>query len=230
MCTRFYSPPTMSRNNMRHPALRPLLALLGVALSADALALKSDRDQQMLLDANRQTSSQSQTGNANDPDITHLDGNVVMTQGSMKGRGDHAVIYKNPSGVLDAKGNAGKMTRVVFTGKPAHMQQVHDDDCGLMTADANTIDYNVETGVATLTGQVLVVQKGKGESHSEHMIYNTNTGEMESGDNSPTSRVHMVMEPKTEAPAPTTNNCGFPIGNARPKAAKAAPSTADEKH
>ena len=191
-----------------------MLACLGIALTANAFALKSDRDQQMLLDANHQTSMQSQTGKAGDPDITHLDGNVIMTQGSMKGHGDHAVIYKNPSAVVDAKGNAGKMTRVVFTGKQAQMQQVHDDDCGLMTAAANTIDYNAETGVATLTGQVVVVQKGKGESHSEHMIYNTNTGEMQSGDNSPTSRVHVVMEPKSQPAAPTRDNCGFPARTA----------------
>jgi lipopolysaccharide export system protein LptA len=232
MYTRFCCRPTMPKNKLRNRVLRSALACLGIALATDAFALKSDRDQQMLIDANHQTSIQSQTGKAGDPDITHLDGNVVMIQGSMKSHGDNAVIYKNPSGVADAKGNAGKMTRVVFTGKPAHMQQVHDDDCGLMTADANTIDYDVQTGIATLTGQVVVVQKGKGESHSEHMIYNTNTGAMESGDTSPTSRVHVVMEPKTEAPAPTTNNCGFALGNATkaktPKAA--APASKDEKH
>jgi lipopolysaccharide export system protein LptA len=211
--------------------IRAALACLGLALAADAFALKSDRDQQMLLDANHQTSMQSQTGKAGDPDITHLDGNVVMTQGSMKGHGDHAVIYKNPSGVVDAKGNAGKMTRVVFTGKPANMQQVHDDDCGLMTAAANTIDYDVQTGIATLTGQVVVVQKGKGESHSEHMIYDTNTGAMESGDTSLTSRVHVVMEPKTATAVPTTNNCGFPVGNAKAKTPKAAaPAKNDDQH
>ncbi len=232
MYTRFYCQATMPKNKLRNVAVRAALVGLGLALSVNAFALKSDRDQQMLLDANHQTSMQSQTGKAGDPDITHLDGNVVMAQGSMKGHGDHAVIYKNPSSVVDAKGNAGKMTRVVFTGKPANMQQVHDDDCGLMTAAANTIDYDVQTGIATLTGQVVVVQKGKGESHSEHMIYNTNTGAMESGDTSPTSRVHVVMEPTTQAPAPTTNNCGFPVGNAAkaktPKAA--APASNDDQH
>ena len=231
MYTRFYCRPKVPKNSLRTAVVRAALACIGIALAADAFALKSDRNQPMLLDANHQSSAQSQTGKADDPDITKLDGNVVMTQGSMKGHGDHAVIYKNPSGVVDAKGNAGKMTRVVFTGKPAQMQQVHDDDCGLMTAAANTIDYDVQTGIATLTGQVVVVQKGKGESHSEHMIYNTNTGAMESGDTSPTSRVHVVMEPKSEAPAPTQNNCGFPVGNAKAKTPKAAaPEKKDDAH
>jgi lipopolysaccharide export system protein LptA len=89
-----------------------------------------------------------------------------------------------------------------------------------MTADALKIDYNNITGIAVLTSNVVVVQKGKSQFHGENMIYNTNTGEMESGDNTAASRVHMVIEPKTDTPvAPTTNNCGFP-GTPKPKTDK----------
>jgi len=109
-------------------------------VASNAFALSSDRNQPMLIDANYQKSTQSRTGKAGDPDITKLDGNVVVTQGSMKAHADHATIYKNPSGVADKNGSVGGITRVVFTGKQAHLQQVHDGDCGLMTADANTID------------------------------------------------------------------------------------------
>lgn len=231
MYMRFCCRLTMPKNRLRSAIVRPALAWIGIALTTNTFALKSDREQQMLLEAHHQASTQSQTGKADDPDITRLDGDVVVTQGSMKSRGERAVIYKNPSSVIDAEGNAGKMTRVVFTGKPAQMQQVHDDDCSLMTAAASTIDYNVQTGIATLTGQVVVIQKGKGESHSEHMIYNTNTGAMESGDTSPTSRVHVVMEPKSQPPAPTKDNCGFPVGKAataKPPKAPAPATTVDQ--
>ena len=196
----------------------PLVASL--AFASQAFALSSDRSQQMLIDANYQKSTQSQTGKAGDPDITKLDGNVIVTQGSMKAHADHATIYKNPSGVADKNGTVGGITRVVFTGKQAHLQQVHDGDCGLMTADADTIDYMNSSGIATLTGAVVVVQKGKGEFHGERMIYNTNTGEMESGELSSSSRVHMVMEPKSEQAATTSDNCGFPLGKAKPKKAE----------
>ena len=177
-----------------------------------AFALSSDRSQQLSIDANQQKSTQSLTGNANDPDITHLDGNVVMTQGSMKAHADHATIYKNPSGVVDAKGNAGSLIRIVLTGAPAHMQQVHDGDCALMSAQAAIIDYHNDTGIAVLTGHVVVVQHGKGTFRSEHMNYNTNSGELEGGDTSASSRVHMVIEPKNQQPATatTSNNCGYP--------------------
>ena len=207
--------------------VRCLAGSVTLALACDAFALGSDRSQSMLIDANYQKTTQSQTGKAGDPDITKLDGNVVVTQGSMKAHADHATIYKNPSGVADKSGNVGGITRVVLVGKQAHLQQVHDGDCGLMNADADNIDYLNGSGIATLTGNVVIVQKGKGEFHGEHMTYNTNTGEMESGDMSSTSRVHMVMEPKSEQPAAqTADNCGFPAGKSKAKPAKSA----EEKH
>jgi len=199
-------------------SMNKTLLLASLMVASNAFALSSDRGQPMLIDANYQKSTQSQTGKAGDPDITKLDGNVVVTQGSMKAHADHATIYKNPSGVADKTGNVGGITRVVLIGKQAHLQQVHDGDCGLMSADASTIDYLNATGIATLTGAVVVVQKGKGEFHGEHMTYNTNTGEMESGDLSATSRVHMVMEPKSEQAATATpNNCGYPVGKTKAK-------------
>jgi lipopolysaccharide export system protein LptA len=211
---------------MPRPAnkFRACVLAAGCAAGAAAHALSSDRSQQLFIDANHQRSTQSPGGNPNEPNVTHLDGNVVMTQGSMKAHGDHAVIYQNPSHVVDANGNAGSLTRVVLTGRPAHMEQLHDGDCARMSADAETIDYRNDTGIAVLTGQVVVTQQGKGEFRGEHMIYNTNTGELESGDDSPASRVHLVVEPKAAAPAapPRGENCGYPTGPARPKPGKPA--------
>jgi len=206
-------------NRFRVRACLPGALLVLTAMQCQALS--SDNDQPMDVTANRQKSSQSKTGAAGDPDITDLDGNVVITRGSIKIHADHARIYQIPSGAKDP--NAGKFSHMVLTGKQAHMQQVHDGDCGLMTADANTIDYKPLTNLAELTGNVKVVQAGRGESHSEHMIYNTDTGDMEAGDNSATSRVRMVMEPSSAKPPPRTDNCGFP---GTPKAKKAAPDAA----
>jgi lipopolysaccharide export system protein LptA len=188
-----------------HNPIRLAAACAVLVLAQSAFALSTDRRQPMNIDANYQKSTQSRTGKAGDPDITQLDGNVVMAQGSMQAHADHATIYRNPSGVVDANGNAGSLTRVVLTGKPAHLQQLHDGDCGLMTADADNIDYDNLTGIALLTGNVTVIQHGKGEFHGERMRYNTNTGEMESGDSSASSRVHMVMQPKSQQPKPAAN-------------------------
>ncbi len=194
--------------------------------STFACALETDRQQAMNIDAKYQKSTQSQTGDENDPDITNLDGNVVMTQGSLKATGDHSVIYKNPTGVADESGNIGGIRRIVITSKGsklAHLEQVHDVDCSLMTADAQNIDYNNITGIAVLTKSVTVVQHGKSEFHGEHMTYNTVTGEMEGGDTSAESHVHMVLQPtnKTNPTPATTNNSGFP-GTPKPNNDKTA--------
>ena len=183
-------------------------AIAAALLATTAWSLSSDNELQMDVTANNSKSVASRTGAANDPDITDLDGNVVITRGSIKIHAAHARMYRVPSGAKDA--NAGKFSHIVLTGKPAHMEQLHDGDCGLMTADANTIDYKPLTNLADLTGGVKVVQAGHGESRSEHLIYNTQTGDMESGDNSPTSRVHMIMEPGGAKPPERTDNCGYP--------------------
>ncbi len=55
-----------------------------------------------------------------------------------------------------------------------------------------------------LTGNVVVNQPGRGQFKGAYMTYNTNTGEMESGDKTSASqRVQMVIEPKNKPPRPT---------------------------
>ncbi|MBS0590382.1 MAG: lipopolysaccharide transport periplasmic protein LptA [Proteobacteria bacterium] len=193
-------------------------------LAGQAFALKTDKEQPANVDANYSKESQSKSGVASDPDIVDLDGNVVITRGSIKMNSAHATAYRIPSSAKDA--NAGQMSRFVLTGKQAHMQQLHDGDCALMTATADKIDYNPLTNLAELTGGVVVVQQGRGEFHGEHMLYNTDTGDMESGSPSESSgRVHMVMEAKTRAPATSASNCGFGAGTAKPVSAKPAEKT-----
>jgi len=209
----------MKKNDSSKP-LALMFGTLTALIAQAAWPLSSDNDLPMDITANSSKSVQSRTGAASDPDITDLDGNVVITRGSMKIHADHARLYRVPSAAKDA--NAGKFSHIVLNGKQAHMQQLHDGDCGLMTADANTIDYKPITNLAELTGGVKVVQAGRGESHSEHLIYNTDSGDMEAGDPASASRVHLVMEASTAKPEARTDNCGF--APAAKKAAKPAGS------
>ena len=212
---------------MPRRASRIVFCLVAALAAGNAAALSSDRNQPMDVKANYLKTDQNKNTN---PDVstTYLKGDVQITQGSLKAHGAEATIYQDNSN-KPAKGDNGdsgssKIKRVVIVGKQAHLEQIHDDDCGLMTADADTIDYHTDTDLADLKGHVSVNQKGKGEFHGEHMVYNTRTGEMESGDNSPQSRVTMRFEPKSAAPAAASdNNCGFPLG-------KKAPKKQDEKH
>ena len=205
-----------------------LLALGAALVAGDAFGLSTDRNQPMDVKANYLKTDQNKNTNA-DVSTTFLKGDVQITQGSIKAHGAEATIYQD-NGSKPAKGagdssGSSKIKRVVIVGKQAHLEQVHDVDCSLMTADADTIDYHTDTDLADLKGHVSVNQKGKGEFHGEHMVYNTKTGEMESGDNSPQSRVTMRFEPKGAAPETASdNNCGYPAG------AKKTPKKQDEKH
>ncbi|TLY52596.1 MAG: lipopolysaccharide transport periplasmic protein LptA [Gammaproteobacteria bacterium] len=206
-----------------------LAGVVALAVSGSAFALKSDKNQATNIDAAYQKTVQSKTGAANDPNVTDLDGNVLITKGSIKMNSGHATIHQTPAG---AGANGGKIARVILTGKQAHMQQLHDGDCSLMTANADKIDYNPLTNLADLTGNVVVTQAGRGEFHGEHMLYNTDTGDMESGQvGAAQGRIHMVMEAQTEQPAASTNNCGYPGGTAPAAKATDKPATkpADKK-
>lgn len=183
--------------------------------------MSTDRNQKMFVDADY---SKMQQSSDDKPGVSNLIGDVKIVQGSMKAHGDEGTIYQHATNAKDAQGNdiSGGIQRVVLVGKKsqAHMEQLQDNDAGLITADADKIDYNSDTSIAVLTGNVTVVQQGRGTFHGTHMTYNTDTGEMESGDNTPANRVHMVMEPKKAAPAAAT-----PATDAQPKPADTQPPT-----
>ena len=220
-----------------------IFGLIALATSACVFALSTDRSQPMDVKANYLKTDENRTTNP-DVSVTYLKGDVQITQGSIKAHSDEATIYQDNNDKSGATATAAtgeknsRIKRVLLIGKQAHLEQLHDDDCGLMSADADRIDFHVATDIADMTGHVTVVQKGKGEFHGEHMIYNTSTGEMQSGDNAPSSRVSMRFEPKNQSPAASSGgNCGYPAGAAaavkkakNTPAAKADDNPADGKH
>lgn len=181
--------PPCSPSARNEAGLR-LIALVLVALAAPAAhALSSDREQPMDVKSNY---SKMVQGSDKQPGHTYLRGDVRVVQGTMQANAAEATIHQD---------KAGEVTRVVLTGKPAHLQQQQDGG-GLVKADAERIDYDHTRGIAELTGNVIVVQQGRGEFRGAHMTYNTNTGEMESGDNTAAGRVHMIIQPKAKPAAP----------------------------
>lgn len=147
--------------------------------------------------------------------VTVLTGNVVVVRGSMKATAAQATLYQHPDKARDAKGNdvSNQVERVVLTGKPAHMEEVGDDG-DRVTSNADRIEYNADSGVAVLDGNVSVVREGRSEFRGAHMVYNTQTGAMESGNLDGSAPVHIVIQPKPKAAskpaAATTKDGGAP--------------------
>lgn len=161
------------------PALLVAASLLAVA--GGALAKQSDRNQPMTIDA------ASSDGSFADDGVTNLSGDVVIIQGTLEVHADQGQIFRK----------AGEVSRAIFTGKQARLKQINDDGTPV-DAVADRIDYDVINNVVTLTGNYTVTSP-KGSNAGQKMVYNTVTGNMQSGGDG--TRVHTVIQPKNKPPA-----------------------------
>lgn len=203
----------LRRATTTDPLLAVALALLlACAAPMTAQAKQSDRSQPV------KVSAKSADAMAKPNGTSHLKGDVVISQGTLKATGASATIY------FDAN---SRVSRVVLTGPPARLRQV-DDNGNLVKGHANNIDYDVPKGIATLTGDAYVKQAGRGMASGDTLVYNTATSTMTArsqGDN----RVHMTFQPqqeKTSAPASGTSSAPAPAASAPAPATTSAPAPA----
>jgi lipopolysaccharide export system protein LptA len=165
--------------------LAAVLALGLLATAAGVQARSDDRNQPMDI------ASDSQSGSLLGDGVITLSGKVVITQGTLKINADKA----------DVTMKDGEPVRAVFTGKQATMEQKMDDGT-MMNAQADKIDYDIKSEVIVLTGNYKVAGN-QGTNTGNRAIYNTRTGEMQSGGDG--TRVRTVIPPKnkgTPAAAP----------------------------
>jgi len=188
-----------------------ILLLLLLALSCPTLlhALESDRQQQLLVNAD---STEGTLGDG----TAILRGNVEIRQGSLLVKAD----------VAEVENADGRVRLVLLTGKPVLLQQEIEKE-GLVTATANTISYQVVTGMVTLSGSA-DVNHPQYHISGEVLTYDMNLQRFQGsgGDNNGRIRIELAPEVipqiKTKpdkAPAQET-----PDGKARP----AAPESSNE--
>ena len=166
-------------------ALLASAALLLLLPVADVVAKSSDRNQAMTID------SGSQSGNMEGNGKTVLGGGVVVTQGTLEIRSAAAEIY-----MAD-----GEVSRSVFTGKQVKMKQQMDDGTW-MDAQADRVEYDMKTETITFIGNY-TVKSDRGSNSGQRMVYNTKSGNMQSGGAG--TRVRTVIQPKSAQPAQGKN-------------------------
>lgn len=166
-------------------ALLASAALLLLLPVADVVAKSSDRNQAMTID------SGSQSGNMEGNGKTVLGGGVVVTQGTLEIRSAAAEIY-----MAD-----GEVSRSVFTGKQVKMKQQMDDGTW-MDAQADRVEYDMKTETITFIGNY-TVKSDRGSNSGQRMVYNTKSGNMQSGGDG--TRVRTVIQPRAAAPAKGSN-------------------------
>lgn len=153
-----------------------LLCLL--CLNMPLMALESDRQEPLDVSAN------STDGTLGDG-ITTLRGNVDIRQGTLRITADEAEVNK-----ID-----GRVSSVTFRGQPASLEQEIEEQ-GLVRAIANVIDYQVASGLVTLTGNA-DVKHPQYQISGELLTYDLNIQHFQgSSDENGNGRIHILLDPE----------------------------------
>lgn len=175
---------------MKFPDRIALVACLALLLpSAPLLALKSDRQQPLEVNAD------ATDGTLGDGTAT-LRGHVEIRQGSLLIRADVAQVEKAE----------GRVRRFELNGNPVRLQQ-EIEDTGLVRAEARRIDYEVASGIVTLTGEA-DVEHPQYRISGEVLEYDLNAQNFRGSGGDGNGRIRIRLDPEvvpgseTEAESP----------------------------
>lgn len=121
-----------------------LLGIIAFATGGVALALSTDKDQPIEVEADYAELDDKKG-------VTIYEGNVIVTQGSMRITGDRMVVNYTEQNDLDT---------MVVTGQPAHYQQMPDGGTVPDEAEALTMEYHALKNLIILINDALVKQEG----------------------------------------------------------------------
>lgn len=141
------------------------------------LALKSDRQQPLEVNAD------STDGTLGDG-IATLKGNVEIRQGTLLIQADIAEVEKVE----------GRVRRFELNGNPVHLQQ-EIEDAGLVTAEAKKVEYEVASGIVTLSGDADVVHPQYHIS-GEILEYDMNIQHFQGSGGDSNGRIRIRLDPE----------------------------------
>lgn len=140
------------------------------------------------LESDRQANLHIEADNTDGPlgdGTTTLWGGVNIRQGTLHIMADKAEVNKAD----------GRVTSVTFYGKPAFLEQEIEEQ-GLLQATANTVDYQVASGIVTLTGNA-DVKHPQHHISGELLTYDLNIQRFKgSSDGNGNGRIHIVLDPE----------------------------------
>ncbi len=119
-------------------------AVLLQAFSCSTLALKSDKDQPIIIEAD--------TGELDDvKNVSIYRGNVITVQGTIRMTGDKMTVYYTDDDEMDY---------MIMEGRPATYKQLPDDSSVYDHAEALTMEYYEQKEYVILIDEALVTQEG----------------------------------------------------------------------
>lgn len=172
--------------------------LFAVLIPGLAWAKSSDRQHPATIEANASTCNTQGHDH-----FCHYAGHVEMEQGTLHIQADTADIFlKN-----------GELNRILLLGKQTHLTQELDDGSP-MQAVADKIEYLPHQDHLVLTGHYQITSP-KGSNAGQYMVYNTRTGDMQSGGDG--SRVHTVIQPKSASSTAPAQSPSVPTAPRQPR-------------
>ncbi|MFO1359301.1 lipopolysaccharide transport periplasmic protein LptA [Plasticicumulans sp.] len=180
------APSRITRGRITSGLIAP--GLLACALSAQALP--EDRQQPVNLVADRAEMNQ-QTG------VATYEGNVIVTQGTMRLTGDKVVVYTQE----------GELQRMESFGKPTTFKQKPAADKEEILGESLKLEYDARTGIVIATGKAKITQV-KDTFTGDRIEYDVNKDLVKARGGESAGRVQIILQPKPEG--------GTPVPGARP--------------
>ena len=162
---------------LTRPWTGALACLFLLMAAGPVFALKTDRQQPLDVDADRSD------GTLGDGTAT-MQGNILIRQGTLLIRADTANVEKTE----------GKVNRIELIGGPVHLQQEIEEQ-GLVTAEAGKMEYEVATGIVTLTGAADVVHPQYHIS-GEVLVYDMNLQHFQGSGDQEDGRIRIRLDPE----------------------------------
>ncbi|MDV3237735.1 MAG: lipopolysaccharide transport periplasmic protein LptA [Gammaproteobacteria bacterium] len=164
-----------------HPSTVSIVPLLlTVLFPASAVALSSDRQQPMHIEADR-ADLDDQKG------ISVYRGNVVITQGTLRLTADELTVYTRD----------GEVTKAFSTGAPATYRQRPDGKDQDVEAQSLRMEYYAGEEKIILLQKAEVKQAGD-TFRSDKIIYDIARDHVNAGTGTPGDRVRITIQPKRQ--------------------------------
>lgn len=157
-----------------------LLILVFLVLPSTLLALSTDRDQPIEVEADSLEIRDTEN-------ISIYSGNVRLNQGSLALRSERLVIYFN---------DQNELTLMELTGSPATFRQLNNEQQEI-TGQADRLEYREAESTLILLGNARLSHRGD-IIESNTIRINTDNESIQAGSSTSDDRVKMLIQPKQQ--------------------------------
>jgi len=165
-----------------NPTLKTLLMVISLLSARAALALPTDAEQDLFMEAESLEADELKG-------TLKYSGDVKMSQGSMRILADTVIIH----------GDGDQATKVIAIGRPALFQQTPNVGAEPVKARAAELEYTVSSKSLSLQGDAEIEQEGQSLSGS-YIEYDVQNSVVKAGsepaEGNEKKRVRMVISPK----------------------------------